>query len=337
MIRVVFIIMYLNENRFEIKNMDTKEFINFMNSKNGGKVDVAFDQSTSCTGFTIEYLDEGIIYVGEIVNHNLYSEYYVRALLNVVSLILENKDVRYAIIEEPLKYITGNQNHVLVDLKNRMIDLLESDKLTIEKFHQIQPQSWRSGLIGKDNPHKKNSKMATVYEVEKLYPMMKNFEKVTHNPSNNSGFDGFESLGILLGFRNRFKVSRDSEIVMNLGPKNTRKVALTMFAYCTSDSDELKELVSLAQLMISKPKQMPKFKYYNKECGVYLNAKMSLTDDLTLLVVDNAMDVVSTLIQFKLEYDPEKVLYMITVPLSMVNKKLPDALRLKGYKINIYY
>ena len=123
MIRVVFIIMYLNENRFEIKNMDTKEFINFMNSKNGGKVDVAFDQSTSCTGFTIEYLDEGIIYVGEIVNHNLYSEYYVRALLNVVSLILENKDVRYAIIEEPLKYITCNQNHVLVDLKNRMIDL----------------------------------------------------------------------------------------------------------------------------------------------------------------------------------------------------------------------
>ena len=338
MIKINFIIVDLQNGKFVIKTMKPSEFFEWIKELDGSKADVAFDQSTSCTGFVIDLLGGNVMIVGEIVNENLHADFYVDGLLNIIREIISKLNSRYVIIEEPLKYVTHRQNPVLIRLKNAIIDLFELDGLTYEKFYKIAPQSWRAGLINKDNPYKKTSKEATAYEVLELFPMLEKFKPYVHNPTNNSGYDAFDAVGILIGFRNRFDVKEDSEIIMNIGSKNTTKRALTMFVYVSPDEiTELQDMIKLSQLIINDQNNPPKIKKYNEECGVYLNAKMSLTDDLTVLAVTKDIDVISTLISFGLDYDPNKTLFMITVPLSKVDKKIPQALKNQGYNIDIFY
>lgn len=330
--------MRLKEGVFKVMTMTPNEFTKFLDSLRGAKVNVAFDQSTSCTGFVIDCIGEDFMIVGEIVKENLHADFFVEGLLNIIKDLLERVDARYVIIEEPLKYVTHRQNRVLVELKNSIINLLEDGDLNYEKFYKIAPQSWRAGLISKDNPYKKTSKEATVHEVLKLYPMLENFIPYVYNPTNNSGYDAFDAVGILVGFMNRFEVQEDSELVMNIGPKNTRSVALTMFVYSRPDDlQELSTMIELTKLMIGEQQSSPKVKIYNEECGVYLNAKMALTDSFTLMTITKQIDVVSTIMSFNLDYDPNKVLFMLVVPVSKVEKNIPQALKNQGYKIDVFY
>lgn len=337
MISVNFILLDLVNNYYRIGQQTAREFVNnFKLEFSSNLYDVALDQSTSCTGVAIKAVDDSFILVLEVVNSGTQSLFMINSLKRILEMLLTGKSLRYVIIEEPLPFISGHHNAKLTSLKNDLIQFFKSDCFEINNQPLIKPQSWRAGLIQKDNPHVKNSKEACVFEVLKVYPLMQNFIPITHNPTNDSGFDGFESLGILLGYLNRFSVTNETNIVKILGPKNTTKAGIGIFSYSDSNLTEIKEIVEFLSQACSKI-GTPKVKIYNEEEGVYSNVKMSLVDDFTLAKITKEIDQISILLRFGILPQENKSVYMLVIPKSLINKNVIDYLLSKGVYIETFY
>ena len=338
MIKVRFILINLETQECTTGIKSVKDFsLNYKLPK-GFIWDVGIDQSTSCTGLGAIDIDNKMIFCCEVSNEGLDVSYYTQALKNFFKHFLSCCKLRYLVMEEPLPYISGNQNHVLVTLKKDLNDLFTSGEFDYKKFDLIKPQSWRAGLIKKDNPNDKRSKMATVFEIEKMFPLMTNFREITYNPTNSSGYDGFEGLGIMIGYRQRFSITNTNEITKIVGPLNTKKVALSCFCYCEPKSTDLGEFLEAIKMCSVKLFE-PTVKYYNEECNVYGNSKMSLVDDFTLTVITSELDVLSILHMFGMmpSVDKQKLMYMVTVPKSLIKDSCLDFLNSKGIKFNIFY
>ena len=330
MIEVRLLILYLDQDRYEKRILSGREFVKFFELFDDYVYDVGFDQSTSCTGLSIKDVDSKVIVMCELVNRHLDKPAFIRVLLTIVDNLFKSKNIRYVFVEEPLKFITGHQEPILVELKNRLVELLSS-KPNIQHVKLIQPQSWRSGLIGKDNPHAKNSKSATVWEVERRYSKTRIFESLTYNPSDNGGYDGFESLGILLGSLDRYNISKEDTIIKNIGPKNSTKIGVGFFCKPNDFQNYLK-LVD----MIVKDYNKPKMKIYNEEETIYANVKMALTDDVSIMEISEPIAIIDSMIKFNLEVDDSQ-LFLIVVPLNKLSKNIIPNLRSNGINVDIYY
>lgn len=330
MIEVRLLILYLEQDRYEKRILSGRDFVNFFELFDDYVYDVGFDQSTSCTGLSIKDINSKVIVMCELVNRHLDKPSYIRALLTIVDRLFQSKKIRYVFVEDPLKYITGHQEAVLVELKNKLVELLNS-KPNIQHVKLMQPQSWRSGIIGKDNPHVKNSKSATVWEIEKAYPKTKIFESMTYNPSDNGGYDGFESLGVLLGSLNRYNISLEVNTIKNIGPKNTTKIGVGFFC----KAEEFQNYLKLVD-MIVKDYNKPKLKIYNEEETIYANVKMALTDDVSVMEITEPIAVVDSCIKFNLEVNDSQ-LFLIVVPLNKLSKNMVPNLKSNGINVDIYY
>lgn len=337
MINVNFILLDLVNNSYTTGQKTAREFVNeFKTELACDLYDVALDQSTSCTGVTIKSVDETFILVLEVVNCGTQSLFMINSLKRILEMLLTGKELRYVIIEEPLPFIVGRHNAKLTSLKNDLIKFFKSDCFSINNQPLIKPQSWRAGLIKKDNPHAKNSKEACVFEVLRVYPLMSNFIEITHNPTNDSGYDGFESLGILIGYLNRFSVTNETNIVKILGPKNTTKFGVGIFSYSESTLVEIKEILEFLS-QACKKLGPPKVKIYNEEESIYSNVKMSLTDNLTLAKITKEIDSISILLRFGVLPQENKSVYMLAMPKTLIGDNVINYLTNKGVFIETFY
>ena len=315
--------------------MGAREFINTFSLAPNLIYDVGIDQSTSCTGVGIQSINDEYITIMEIANEGLSKSFYLNALKTIFNKFID-VNIRYLVMEDPLNFMTKNQNSALISLKHALKDYFENSAFSYNKYDLIQPQSWRAGLIGKDNPHPKTSKEAAVYEILERYPELNVFKDITFHPTNNSGYDGFEALGLIIGYKERFSISNDSEIIKILGPKNTTKIGFGVFCYCDSSLKELKEVQEILSSLCNCKGDFI-IKYYNEEESLYANAKMSLTDDQTLTIITKPIDVISILHRYGLSYDANKNMYMLVVPYSCLKERVPEYFKLKGYCSEIFY
>ena len=338
MINVRFILIDLESREFKMDIKPVKEFVKSFKLPNEFTWDIGIDQSTSCTGVGAIDLENKKLFCCEVSNEGIANQYYVSALKNFFKAFIPKGKVRYLVMEEPLPFISGNQNHVLVELKRTLSDFFKNSNFGYKKFDLVKPQSWRSGLIKKDNPNDKRSKMASVYEIEKMFDLMKEFRKVTYHPTNSSGYDGFEGLGIILGYRKRFSITNGDELVKIVGPLNTKKVAVSFFCYCNRKNNRLGKVIELVKMCNIKLDN-PVIKIYNEEHNVYGNSKMSLVDDFTVTVITNPLDVLSILHMFGIvpRADEKNLMYMVTVPKSFLKDDHLEYLRSKGLKFDVFY
>lgn len=293
--------------------------------------DVALDQSNTCTGMTIRSVDEDVLYILELINNDVSFPVYRKALLYFLKTLLSGVDVRYFLMEEPLGFMTGRRNAELTTLKHTLMEFVENTKgLNISKFDRISPQSWRAGLIKKDNPEPKNSKLACVVEIIKLYPETANLKP--HKKLSGTDYDGFESCGILCGYINRHQITNKNDLVKIVGPINTTKQGFGIFF--RNDSD-LENVINLIMGLMPKLGE-PKIKFYNEDNTLYENVKMSLVDDFTLSVVNSELARVSLCHLFGENFLETKTV-MIVIPAASLKDNFIKAVVDLGANCEIFY
>lgn len=301
-----------------------RDFVNTFSLGSNVLYDIGIDQSHSCTGVCIQPVEGDDILILELDNKALSLEHYRRTLKTILTKTLSKINIRYCVLEEPLPFISGNQNKALVTLKNDLISLFrDSGYFNIKHFDLIKPQSWRKGLITKDNPYGPKTKLATVHEIQKLYPVTKKFVPCyTHE----SGYDGFDACGIIIGYKQRHAVNNDSSITKILGPRNTTKQGCAIYCYCdANDQTELQELIRAIN-SYTPNLGSPVVKIYNDEDILYGNQKMSLVDDFTITAVTTPVDIVSVALKYKFTMEDGKQLFMIVLPLKKLKVSLIEYL-----------
>ena len=327
----------LRTDEYVYKSMSVKEFIKSFKLKDGVIYDIGMDQSNTCTGIGIVSMDNTYLAMMEVINGGVDFSYYRNALLSTLSTILSGAKVRYFIMEEPLGYITGKRNKYLTELKNLLVNFFESGKGdNVSKFDRTAPQTWRSGLIKKDNPHPKNSKDACVYEIKKLFPVTGNFVSHVKPTTGKADFDGFESLGILVGFKNKHEIRNDSDVVKILGPKNGIKSGVAFFTYEDESLTEFTNLVTLVKECNPKLGEVV-VKLYNEESTLYENVKMSLVDDFTVTSIVNDLDVISICNLFNRKMVDGYVMNMIVVPNSLIKPSFLKSLDKSEVHYELFY
>lgn len=296
--------------------------------------DVALDQSNTCTGVTIRDVRENRLLIMEIINNGVNFESYRGVLVTLLERLLVGNNVRYMIMEEPLGYITGRRNKELTKLKHTLIDFVKETRgLCITKFDTVAPQSWRAGIIQKDNPEPKNSKLACVHEVIKMYPETATMR--SHKKIGGADYDGFESCGILCGYIDRHAITNTSDLTKIIGKKNSTKVAFAMFIKPSGDATVLTILLELIKGTFVKLNS-PVVKYYDDKSSVYENVKMSLEDDVTVTVVTAELANLSIRHLFKLPTG-EGNFYLVVIPGSVVTSNFISALDNLDVDWEIFY
>lgn len=269
--------------------------------------DVGIDQSTSCTGIGICPLDDSFKIILEILNVNA-GQYYKVQLRNFIKEIFSGIKIRCFIMEEPLGYLSGRRNKVLTDLK-KYLDELRGD-LSIEMFDSSNPPSWRHGLMPKATQGDRRKKSTVVDTLLEMFPGFSNFL-----PYCNGDTDGFEALGIIIGYKARHGIDSSGGLKI-VGPKNTRKEALSFFKYYDVSSGDfdsiMKEVMRIPKEVITGIGEL-KVKSYNDEGNIYCNAKMSLVDTFTFTIVSEDLDILSVLIRMNMTPKKNHMLFMFTV------------------------
>lgn len=268
--------------------------------------DIGIDQSTSCTGIAICPLDKSFIAVIEVLNVN-FDSYYKVQLRNFLKTILRDIPIRYFIMEEPLGYLTGKRNKVLSDLK-KYLEEVKYD-LDVNHFDTTSPPSWRHGLMPEKVQGDRRKKATVIATLLDMYPGFSNLL-----PYCNEDTDGLEALGIIIGYKARHGV--DEVGLKIIGPKNTRKQAISFFKYVDVSSGDYESIMSEAlrvPKLVTTGRGEVKVKTYNEEGNIYVNAKMSLVDPFTFTIVTDELDVISTLIRMGQSPRPNHMLFMFTV------------------------
>lgn len=311
-----------------------KDFLSRVSLDEDVLYDIALDQSNTCTGMTIRPVKEDRVLICEVINNGIDFSHYRQGLITILRKLLVNRKVRYFIMEEPLGYITGRRNKELTRLKHVLTDFVnETEGLDIKKFDSIAPQSWRAGLIKKDNPHPKNSKLACVHEIITAFPETKNL--YSYEKPAGADYDGFESFGILLGYISRHSITNDSNVTKIIGKKNTTQVAMAIFIKPGNQQELIANLLAMIRTLSREIKE-PVVKIYDDSSTLYENVKMSLADLVTLTVVTNDLANVSIRHLFNYE-NGEGNFYMIVIPASIVEKAFIHALANLSIEWEIFY
>lgn len=328
------IIIDLSTDTFKTFSLGAEEFCEYFKLPEGVIFDIGADQSNTCTGITIRSVEPGWLIMFEVINDGVTFDFYRKILLLIFDRILYGTKIRYLIMEEPLGYITGRRQESLTKLKNLLKDFIENyDHFECKKFDFIAPQSWRKGLMSKDNPHPKTSKLACVWEIQRMYPLTVNMK--SHEKSTGTDYDGFESCGILVGYLNRYSISNDTDVIKILGPRNTIKIGIGYFIYGPKAQERLISL--LKDLKAIQPSLEYKVKLYNEEEGVYGNAKMSLVDDLTVTEIVEDLDKVAIMHRFRYPWNLDDSMYMIVINKKCLKTRTENFLETVEEPVEIFY
>ena len=305
--------------------------------------DVGLDQSLSCSGVYIESIDSKQHTILELINENLDSSNYQRVMLSSVKRLLRRIKVRYLVMEDPLGYASGRRNPKLTKLKHAIINMVEDprSRFSITHFDKIQPQVWRAGLLPKGTHFYKNgngeevhldrrTKRATAYTIMNRMPMSRKFLSLCHNPTDDSGFDGYDACGVLIGYKIRHQVTNDSTITKILGSKTSNVKVNCIFFPCRVEQDkvQLNQVLSFLESKEGGNLGEPVVNYYNEEESVIANAKMALTGNNRFVVtcISDKKAIASLMIRFNWKGLLIPSLYMIVIPKNKIRQKVRDLL-----------
>ena len=164
--------------------------------------DIGIDQSTSCTGLTIMNAEETVAGTFDLHrDRSLDDRVFYRELKQFLTRLVANKKVRILVFEKPVPNPRfKSAQHVLYELKGRLeewvyeIPELENAKI----FDSIYPQTWKSLVMDKSaGKNRANKKIEIARDMIKLFPALREYGQAYPY----TDYDGFDSLGILTGFK----------------------------------------------------------------------------------------------------------------------------------------
>ncbi len=201
-------------------------------------VDVGIDQSSTCTGITIQ--GEDLLFICELPRNKsiMTVNTYKRALIAELHTLLRNLRVDHFIYEK--------HNRHFSELESVIHEVTKEIKSYCKKYknleaginiHGILPGVWRSGFLPKEEYknrfNRSEVKLACVEQAIKMNPDLEIYKKWAFKD-----YDGFESYGIINGYLNLNYDKNYNRIVNTSMDKINRLNPTRVITKCSQDNLE---------------------------------------------------------------------------------------------------
>lgn len=247
--------------------------------------DIAIDQSTSCTGITVMATDETIAGTFDIHrDKSLPDRVFYKELKEFLVRLTSNKKVRMLVYEKPLpKRQFQNAQRVLYELKGRLeewiYDIPELEAADI--IDSIFPQTWKSLVMDKSKgKNRSGKKIEIARDLIDRYPALREYGMAYPY----TDYDGFDSLGILTGYKRYAFNSVGMEQIH--GTIEQRHIA-AVFYYAADKNKSFREVKDEA---FGLYKEFPclwdmKFMAYNLGYKLTQNIRMASSGDVPVMTM----------------------------------------------------
>lgn len=189
-----------NENHIMIPEMPLSQAQ--INLDKNDVWDIGIDQSTSCTGITVMNVNETIGGIFDLHRDKaLEDRVFYHELKQFLQRLVENKKVRILVYEKPIpKPQFKNAQRVLYELKGRLeewiYDIPELGEANV--IDSVFPATWKSLVMDKSKgKNRSNNKLEIARDLIDIYPALREYGLAYPY----TDYDGFDSLGILTGFK----------------------------------------------------------------------------------------------------------------------------------------
>ena len=162
--------------------------------------DVSLDQSSTCTGIAIVSVDNNIRIILDCMRDTGDRDEFYRELYRVLKKIVHGQKIRHIICENPPP-VQGQKysSRLLLELLGRISAWVEEiPELRAAEFGKIFPQSWKPFIINKEKGKGRDKVKALI--AEDICDILPEFNTYRERHVSKD-YDGFDAMGILLGYR----------------------------------------------------------------------------------------------------------------------------------------
>lgn len=301
----------------------------------GKTYDMGIDQSTTCTGITIRDKDRNFTLTVEVFNETRDPN-YIKSLISYLKKHYSKYRYRLIFLEEEMGWGSGLKTKLLSGLRKDIQNTIEYN-FTYNQVKPIPVNVWREGVY-ENAPGPivgdKRKKETAIQEIIKQFPYLEKFVFYS-----NKDCDGIESLGILEGGTNKYLInnSLDGGIVKNVGTITHSKKGFLVMKYAKVNDSE-QEFTNLVNLLKSyKLDTALQIKTYDDDHNAYSNFKMALSSDLSVLLIDEEMPILSCLLMLDECYKEGYMLYTLVFSSKIMSKTLVQELINLGYNIQLFH
>ena len=278
---------------------------------------LAIDQSLSSTGIAIASLDFSFLAVFTVVvgtGDTILKQKYISTILEFINNMVHDKKLRFLSLEAvpPSKWSRVRQK--LDPLKGAIeagLDKIPAiQKLPSDHKFTIYPNTWKSTFY--DKKEKRNGAFNNKYEIAKdivkLYPDLEMYF-IELQKTVGHDFDGFDAFGILA--HTRIKCFTPAWNLINTGEKYQLGRFHVLYTYLT-DKEAIEDGILCRTLLPWATIGMLDTRVWNTDSSIFYNLLMAAnTNKVICMECKSIKQILSFLIEFNIEYDRERVLYVI--------------------------
>ncbi len=301
---------------------------------------LAIDQSLSSTGIAIASLDFSFVAVFTIVigtEDPFLKQKYVSTILDFISDMLRDKKLRFISLENVPPSEWSRVRHQLDPLKGAIeagLDRIPAvQKLSVDYRFTIYPNTWKSTVYDKKEKRKGafNNKSEIAKDIVKIYPDLEEYYFELQRTIGHD-FDGFDAFGLLV--HTRIKCFTPDWDLINTGGKYQLGKFHVLYAYLT-DKEAIDDGILCKTLLPWATIGMLDARVWNTNTSIFNNLLMAAnTNKVICMECKSVKQVLSFLIEFNVDYDKNRILYVIV---GKEGKKLISPIVIKSLEKNNFY
>lgn len=300
----------------------------------------AIDQSLTSTGIAIASVDFSFVAIFTVAigtKDPFVKQKYVDTILEFIRDMLDGKKLRFVTLEAvpPSKY--SRVRHQLDPLKGAVEAGLNKIQAVQElqedyKF-TIYPNTWKSTVYDKKEKRTGafNNKSEIAKDIVKLYPDLDGYYAELQRTVGHD-FDGFDAFGLLV--HTRIKCFTPGWDLINTNAKYQLGKFHVLYAYLT-DKEAIDDGILCKALLPWATIGMLDTRVWNINNSIFYNLLMAAnTNKVICMECKSVKQVLSFLIEFNVDYDKERVLYIIV---AKEGSKLLSSTIIKSLEKNNFY
>ena len=259
--------------------------------------EIGIDQSSSCTGIALHSIDNRFVVLLDVRrDKHLQKDVFYRELHILLRKLVKGADIRYIAIEKPVPSKYRSAGAVLLELKGKLEDWIwEIPELQAAAFDSMYPQSWKSLVMdaGKGK-NRMNVKSEIAADLVDRYPCLRFY----YTAYTGGGYDSFDALGILEGYREYAYTSNGSPMICG----STEKTHVSLVGYCWAENEKIASKEIFSEIFGEHFYVFrPVFRAYNSRYNLHHNIRMASSNFKSLVTLLPAG--LYTELQWDLDYD----------------------------------
>lgn len=293
--------------------------------------EVGLDQSTTCTGLTFKSTDNEYVLQTEIYSTYLSgTDEYLSHIRELLCALFRGRQIDLVVIEKPVVGGWAMARMKLLPLAKQFKEMINSiPEYRRKKVEWIQKNEWTSQIRDKSKGKgRANNKREIAIDTYERFP----FSKTMFDWSKAKDYDAMESLGVLEGFKLKY---RRSEGVLDNA--KTGKHMGTIFLY-GEEAKVLEQFETIITELVAFSKEKLQFREYNEEKSLHENIKMCDSgESASVIPLKSKLDVISVLFEFDLDIIPNSEMVILVTAKKNISERNWKALSKMGYNIRYFY